>query len=306
MPNYVNEPIDARRVIWVFLVDNLNFGKAGQAGAVTIKIAKNGGNWIASTATIAEVTGGAAGSYRISFPVGEWDTEGPFGFQVTGAAIALFEDGVDLTVYDEGPLYFKATGGAAGYVQGPATLVATDDYYAGSAGQCLVGTIIAGTGVGQTRLMYDYIGATKRLSVIPDWNAGAIPDATSIVKTVPYVGQLDASVITAIRAGIATTAALTAVAAQATAIQADTTAIIAKLVILGGLLHHNTMIDNVTFGSGNMLTLWRVRAFDTKAHKDAATPGNVGLELGELVRFEGSAVDEGGGTWSSMSLTQTP
>lgn len=72
----------------------------------------------------------------------------------------------------------KAQAGAGGTVTLDASASATDDFYNG----CTV-RIVGGTGVGQTRLISDYVGSTKVASVVPNWATN--PDNTSIFHVQP-------------------------------------------------------------------------------------------------------------------------
>lgn len=65
-----------------------------------------------------------------------------------------------------------AQAGAAGTITLPTTASGFDDFYTG-----LILLVTAETGVGQARIISDYIGQTKVASVAPNW--GTNPDATS-------------------------------------------------------------------------------------------------------------------------------
>jgi hypothetical protein len=118
----------------------------------------------------------------------------------------------------------KATAGAAGTITLDASANATDDFYNDT-----VVAIVGGTGVGQSRLISNYTGASKVVDVVPNWVTA--PDATSIfhimrsgrvdigqwVDVAPsalIAGRVDASV------GAMQTAVITAAAHAAGAIDA--------------------------------------------------------------------------------------
>lgn len=122
-----------------------------------------------------------------------------------------------------------AQAGAAGTITLDASASAVDDFYNGT----LV-LITSGTGVGQVRLITDYVGSTKVATIGPNWQTN--PSATSVFSILPasYVqgvvalaagsitagviatdaiddDALSADAITAIQSGLATAAALTTV-----------------------------------------------------------------------------------------------
>lgn len=71
-----------------------------------------------------------------------------------------------------------AQAGAAGTITLDASASAVDDFYL----DCLVRTT-GGTGAGQTRLVSDYVGATKVASVTPNWATN--PDNTTTFEILP-------------------------------------------------------------------------------------------------------------------------
>lgn len=71
-----------------------------------------------------------------------------------------------------------AQAGAAGTITLDASASATDDFYNGS-----VLLLTGGTGVGQSRLIRDYVGATKVASIEPTWTT--TPDNTSTFAILP-------------------------------------------------------------------------------------------------------------------------
>jgi hypothetical protein len=89
-----------------------------------------------------------------------------------------------ITLYTEtGVRTRKAQAGAAGTITLDASASATDDFYLDQ----LV-AIVGGTGVGQVRLISDYVGSTKVASVVPNWVTN--PDATSIFHLI-RAGRVD-------------------------------------------------------------------------------------------------------------------
>lgn len=70
-----------------------------------------------------------------------------------------------------------AQAGAAGTITLPAAAVATDDYYNGQ-----MVRIIYGTGIGQSRMIDDYVGSTKVATVTPSW--ATTPDNTSVIEVI--------------------------------------------------------------------------------------------------------------------------
>ena len=106
-------------------------------------------------------------------------------FDGTGYAGGTIKLGVDATSISgdstaadklealmDGLLNNTAQAGAAGTVTLNSGAVATDDYYNG-----FIILITGGTGVGQARLITDYVGSTKVATISPNWATN--PDATS-------------------------------------------------------------------------------------------------------------------------------
>lgn len=87
---------------------------------------------------------------------------------------------------DRGIRSRKAQAGAAGSITLDSSAVATDDYYNG----CLV-EIVGGTGVGQSRIISDYVGSTKVASVGSNWATN--PDNTSIFRIDALPGVIAAN-----------------------------------------------------------------------------------------------------------------
>lgn len=121
-----------------------------------------------------------------------------------------------------------AQAGAAGTITLDAGATATDNIYNGS----LV-YIYGGTGIGQTRLIRTYVGATKVATVYPNWQVN--PDATSTFIVFGNSAQLEDNAITAnsidttgvtdIQTGLATSAAQTAAQTDLTTLTGRLTAL---------------------------------------------------------------------------------
>jgi len=75
-----------------------------------------------------------------------------------------------------------ATAGGASTITLPAAAIATDDIYNGSSI-----TITSGTGSGQTRIISDYVGATKVATVSVAWDVQ--PNNTSVFTIASLIGQ---------------------------------------------------------------------------------------------------------------------
>lgn len=94
-----NEGTAALREATVLLVSpttgNPVTGKS--EATVTIKTAKPGANFVGSSATLTEITGGAVGGlYRIRFTTGEVDTVGELAFEISDASIQVIRDSVTI------------------------------------------------------------------------------------------------------------------------------------------------------------------------------------------------------------------
>lgn len=204
---WLNEPIAAERDITVRLTDaTTGLGKSGVAGTVTVKVAKPGGNLAADLGVaITEVTGGVeGGGYRVRLSADAVSAVGQGQIEITEAGV------IDTCYasYTVKPLdaqyYGLAQAGGAAIVQLDAAASAVDSFYA-SATSPAVAFIVSGTGAGQARVATAYVGATKTLSVSPDWTTN--PDSTSVVRVLPMAGSTGAAadaaaIVAALRAWI--------------------------------------------------------------------------------------------------------
>jgi len=193
MPDSIlqNEATAALREITVSIADLAGNPKSGiSEGTATIKIAKAGGNLVASAATLTEVTGGASGGgYRLRFASGEVDTVGDLHFEIT-------QSGVIQPVYGYIPivpaaravefsndLAIKASRSGTAQAGGSSTITldasasSTNDIHKGS-----IVFIVSGTGAGQAREITGYIGSTKVATVGRAWST--TPDNTSVFQIV--------------------------------------------------------------------------------------------------------------------------
>lgn len=303
----INEPIAAERTVSVRLY-KAGVGVNGILNAnVIIKVAKPGSN--ASTdgsCTLTEATGfvdTTSGRYRLLLSASAVDTAGEVEIEISdNSGLNLFDPThVYVSVGTlKGELYYGPISAATGTSitlsgSGTGAPVATDNYYAGGGRDC-VAIIVAGTGKGQSNFANAYVGATKILSFPVAW--ATTPDNTSIVALLPLHGQLDAATITAIQSGLATAANL------ATA-NTNINTIISNQGRIIGLLQDNSMIDNITFGSNNIITLARVRVFADAAALASAVPGHANGADGEIYRYTITAVDAGSGQFTSFNKSRS-
>lgn len=146
-----------------------------------------------------------------------------------------------------------AQAGAAGTITLDASASASDDFY----NDCWV-FITGGTGVGQARLISDYVGSTKVASVVPNWVTN--PDATSTFAILPngrvdvgqwvdgapnalVSGRVDASVGN-MASDVVTAAAIATAAIDADALAAD--AITAAKIATGAIDADAIAADAIT------------------------------------------------------------
>lgn len=299
MANYVKEPIDALRKVPVFLVSTSppadGSGLAGQAGAVTIKVSKDGADWAAYAGSFDETGTGVDGSYTLLFAVADWDTQGLLKFQVSGPSTRLYEGALMLEPNSQEALWYgAATAGAAGSVTLDATAVATASYYAGSGRGC-VALVVDGTGKGQIAFGTAY-SVGRVLTIVPNWATN--PDATSKIRLMPMIGRLSPDEEAAIQSPLATAAALATAQGNITTILSNTGRIL-------GLMHDNSLLDNFVYGSNNLVTSCRQRDFVDASALAAATPGAGNGADSEVRRYAISAVDAGSGQISSFKKSRS-
>jgi hypothetical protein len=72
-----------------------------------------------------------------------------------------------------------------------------------------------------------------------------------------------------------------------------------------GASHENSVIDNITWGSSNIVVVARERVFASAAAANAAVPGHADNADGEIRRYTITAVDITGGQFSSWKKTRT-
>lgn len=93
MPDLIakNEPIGALREVTVSIVDLLGDPVAGiDETDVTIKSAKSGAGFVASSATLTAISGAVEdGGYLLRFPLGECDTVGDLKFEITSGTTTI-------------------------------------------------------------------------------------------------------------------------------------------------------------------------------------------------------------------------
>lgn len=71
-----------------------------------------------------------------------------------------------------------------------------------------------------------------------------------------------------------------------------------------GLLHENSMIDNVSYGDQSIITSARIRHFASAAALAAATPGNANGTDSETRRWLITCDDAGGGEYNSYKIAR--
>lgn len=72
-----------------------------------------------------------------------------------------------------------------------------------------------------------------------------------------------------------------------------------------GLLHENSMIDNVSYADGNLIVSARKRQFADQTALNAASPGSPNGTDGEIARWTVTAVDGGSGQFTSWKQERT-
>ncbi len=125
-----NEPEAALREIQIMIYTPAGVPATGISEVTAdIVISKPGGNFVASTATLTEITGGAVGGkYRLRFPADEVDTIGDLQFEIVQASDIESVNGyvtVRLFVFDEiaedGHTYGDLERGQIGALVGPSS-----------------------------------------------------------------------------------------------------------------------------------------------------------------------------------------
>lgn len=142
------------------------------------EISKDGGTFTDCTNEATEIAT-ASGMYYLDLTATEMEAD-----QI--AVIIKSGNGKTTVVVlypERGTRTRKAQAGAAGTITLDASAVATDDYYNDQ-----VVVIVGGTGVGQARLISDYVGSSKVASVVPNWATN--PSTDSIFQIIP-AGRVD-------------------------------------------------------------------------------------------------------------------
>lgn len=227
-----------------FSIVNASGQPLSGAAGLDSEISKDGGTFADCTNEATEIAT-ASGIYFLDLTATEMEADA-----VTVIVKSTVGITRTLTVYTEqGTRTRKAQAGAAGSITLDASASASDDFYLDQ----LV-AVVGGTGVGQVRLITDYVGSTKIATVTPNWITN--PDATSIFHLIrtaradiaqwlnvtpnalitgrvdATVGEMQAAVVTA--AAIATDA-ITAAKIAADAIGASELAADAVAEIQAGL-----------------------------------------------------------------------
>jgi len=187
----LSESTAANRRVYMLLVDATDgiTAETGEGGGQP-EISKNGGSFTSTSATLTHISDGY---YYVELTAGELDTLGTALIRYksantieTGVEIAVVErlgDTVFDSTYTTSESFGKrmralgepdgtAQGGASTTITLAAAASATDDIYNG---QAIL--VQEGTGAGQSRVVTDYVGATKVATVYPAWTIQ--PDATS-------------------------------------------------------------------------------------------------------------------------------
>ena len=183
--------------------------------------------WKSGTTTLANKNSGGAthisgGIYYAVLDATDTDTVGPLSIfvHVAGALPVLVDcevltadafDNKDISGFVRRG---TAQAGAAGTITLDASASAVDDFYNGTVIQ-----LISGTGVGQARVINNYVGATKVASVAENW--ATTPDNTSVFVILPSGNAIPDVNVTTIAAGAITAAAIATGAIDADAIAAD-------------------------------------------------------------------------------------
>jgi len=156
-------------------------GKAEvQAEAEDALVAKGLDHLVSASVTGTDITDNSIIAKMVSkSATADWDSF----TNTTDSLEALADAGASATgvsASDSG----TAQAGAAGTITLRSAASSTNDIYNGQTVQ-----ITGGTGAGQRRLIYDYVGSTRVASITPDWIT--TPDNTSTYKVWPFASVLD-------------------------------------------------------------------------------------------------------------------
>ena len=149
------------------LYDSAGALKSGASG-LDSEISIDGAGFADCAAEATEI--GSTGIYYLDLSTTETTMLNSAVVQIKGSDVRTH---VVQLVLDQDVRMRKAQAGAAGTITLDASASAKDDLFNGLACE-----ILSGTGVGQTRLVYDYVGSTKVASIVPNWTTN--PDSTSI------------------------------------------------------------------------------------------------------------------------------
>jgi len=151
--------------LWALVNANLDTAVSSRASAANLTTALNDLDDIQSRLPTVLIGG------RISADVGS----------ISGdvAAADNMEAEFDNSGYKSYTRRATAQGGTAGTITLDAGASTSDDYYNNS-----IVAIMAGVGAGQARFIGDYVGATRIVSVSPNWVI--TPDATSVFVVMPF------------------------------------------------------------------------------------------------------------------------
>jgi hypothetical protein len=276
----INEPIATERTISCRLY-KAGVGVNGVVNSnVIVKVAKPGTNAATdASCVLTEATGfvdTTSGRYRLALSTDSVSVAGEVEIEISdNSGLSLFDPthfAVSVENLKEelyyGPISAATSTSITLSGAGTGAPVATNSYYAGGGRNC-VAIVIAGTGKGESNFANAYVGSTKVLSFPVAW--ATTLDSTSIVALLPLHGQLDAATITSIQTRIF------------------------------GLLQENAMIDNIIFGSNNLILSARVRVFADSTTLASAVAGHSNGADGEIERYTITAVDIGAGQFSSFT-----
>jgi len=236
-------------------------------------------------ATVDGDEGGICYGFRAIVPVEDavWDE-----VLSTGSHDVLFSAGQRLRhlVLRSG----TAIGGDVNYITLPGPWDATDGIYEEN-----IISIVDGTGAGQTRLIVDYIGATRRAYVDRPWEI--VPDATSIIELLPFSGIILAD------HGLAQGGAADAITLAATASVIDDTYIGSVVFISTGTGAGQIRLITAYDGTTKIATVsddWKTNPDNTSIYK-VLPVGRVIVD--SLAEDAVSAIETGVWTYVPRTLT---